>query len=163
MWISLVLDGIVAVLLGVTIFYCFHLDRRLRTLRSGKDELKQIVLGLTDATLRAQQSVAELKQSGQDVAEGLTERVVGARALRDELELMIEAGNNLANRLEASRPGARVGSGSNDIGAGPSIGLAVSNEQDWSRDTEEDTGTDNRVLNESALENELLKALRQAR
>ncbi len=157
MILSLVTDGLVAILLAVTIFYCFHLDRKLRALRSGKDELKQVIAGLTDATLRAQQSVVVLKQSGQSVSEELTSRVSNARNLRDELELMLEAGNNLADRLEASRPGAK------SVEESPKLGLAALNGDPIEAEEIGEFATEDRTRREASLESELLKALRQAR
>ena len=69
--IGLVLEGLVVVLLGVTVAYCFILDRRLRALRSGQDGMKDLIRGLNEATERAQSGVAQLKISsdaaGQDL------------------------------------------------------------------------------------------------
>ena len=103
MWISLIFDGIIAVLLGVTIFYCTLVNRRLGALRSSKDELKQVIEDLTVATTNAQMSIAHLKEAGREVVGTLEDDVRKGRALSDELSLMVEAGNNLANRLEGGR------------------------------------------------------------
>lgn len=103
MWISLIFDGIIAVLLGVTIFYCTLVNRRLGALRSSKDELKQVIEDLTVATTNAQMSIAHLKEAGREVVGVLEDDVRKGRALSDELSLMVEAGNNLANRLEGGR------------------------------------------------------------
>lgn len=155
MWLSVFMDAVVVVLLGVTIFYCFMVDRRLRALRSGKDELKVVIEALGTSTDRAQESVVMLKNSGDAIEEQLGTRVRDARALSDELSLMIEAGNNLADRLEGSRPSARkseedishIGLASVNVGQGAAKG--------GSGDREYET--------RSPLENELLNALRQAR
>jgi uncharacterized protein DUF6468 len=103
MSISLVADVMIALLLGVTIYYCYLVNKKLSALRSGKDELKQVIEGLTVATDNAQTSVEQLKNAGREVIGNLDLRVTDGRALADELSLMIEAGNNLANRLEGSR------------------------------------------------------------
>ncbi len=99
---SLVLEGLVVVLLGITVAYCFVLDRRLRALRSGQDGMKDLIKGLNDATDRAQSGVAQLKVSGDAVGKELKDVVTHARTLADELALMIESGNNIADRLEGS-------------------------------------------------------------
>lgn len=155
MWLSVFMDAVVAVLLGVTIFYCFMVDRRLRALRSGKDELKVVIEALGTSTDRAQESVLMLKNSGNAIEEQLDTRIRDARALSDELSLMIEAGNNLADRLEGSRPGARKPE--KDV---THIGLAAANEGQRATQSNAD---DREYETRSPLENELLNALRQAR
>jgi len=94
---------VIAALLGVTIFYCTLVNRRLAALRSGKDELKKVVEDLTVATTSAQMNIERLKEAGKEVVFTLEDDVRKGRALSDELSLMIEAGNNLANRLEGGR------------------------------------------------------------
>ncbi len=100
MILGLILEGLVGILLVVTVVYCALLDRRLRALRDGQDGLKAIIDGLDAATLRAQAGVAELRVSGDTVSGRLHEQVGKARALADELEIMVEAAARLADRLE---------------------------------------------------------------
>lgn len=100
MWIEFALEGLVAILLLITIAYCFVLDKRLKALRSGEDGLREVILGLNDATLRAQQSIAQLKEAGGEAGQDIAQKLRDGRALADELALMVESGNNLANRLE---------------------------------------------------------------
>ena len=153
MILPMLIDGVVVCLLGVTIYYCFRVDSRLRALRSGKDELKKVIGALNDCTLRAQQSIEQLRASGAETSAQLEARVRNGRVLSDELALMLEAGNNLADRLEAGRPGAAAG------GETPhqSIELAVSNDEARASDD----GHSETLSGD--LESELLKALRQAR
>lgn len=74
--IDLIANGVVAVLLAVTIGFAFVLNRRLQLLRQNQGELLRLATALNQATARA-------------------------RALADELALITEAGNNLADKLEA--------------------------------------------------------------
>lgn len=179
MWISLIADGIIAALLGVTIFYCTLVNRRLAALRSGKDELKKVVEDLTVATTSAQMNIERLKEAGKEVVFTLEDDVRKGRALSDELSLMIEAGNNLANRLEGGRERAsgvtKVPSGNDGIHA--HIGLAdapqprsdVTSSVRARVQVHPDTNhpkagaTPKSALKDSVMENELLKALRRAR
>ena len=101
MILGLILEGLVGILLVVTVVYCAILDRRLRALRDGQDGLKAIIDGLDAATLRAQTGVAELRVSGETVSAKLSEQVGKARSLADELEIMVEAASRLADRLES--------------------------------------------------------------
>lgn len=100
---GLLIEGLVVVLLMVTVFYCISLERKLRALRSGKDELKAIIESLNKATENAQSSVYHLKAAGVQTANDLTGLVASARTVSDELELMIGSGKNLADRLEDVR------------------------------------------------------------
>ena len=104
--IGMILEVLVAVLLVVTVVYCAILDRRLKALRSGQDGLKAIIEGLDGATRRAQTSIGELRAAAEATGMNLSGHVAKARALSDELQIMLEAGNVLADRLEGSRAGA---------------------------------------------------------
>jgi hypothetical protein len=102
----MILEGLVAVLLVVTVVYCAMLDKRLKALRTGQDGLKAIIEGLDNATRRAQAGIAELRAAADAAGHNLSGQVSKARALTDELQLMVEAGNALADRLEGSRAAA---------------------------------------------------------
>jgi len=156
--VSLVLEGLVVLLLGVTIFYCLLLDRRLRALRSGQDGLRQVIEGLDAATARAQHSIRELRKAGDEVSENLGGNIAKARSLADELELMIDSGERLAARLEGGRASRRPGTSS-----GPSAsGLPTGGE---AKGTGQAAGLQDRLAEEygDAPGAKLLKALREAR
>jgi uncharacterized protein DUF6468 len=101
---DLLLDGLVAVLLAATIFFCALLDRRLKALRSGQDGMKAIIDQLNTATARAEVSIGQLKQASGEIDSGLSDQVHRARAVADELSVMVASGANLANRLDDERP-----------------------------------------------------------
>lgn len=171
MSISLVADGVIALLLGVTIYYCYLVNKKLSALRSGKDELKQVIEGLTLATDNAQTSIEQLKNAGRDVIGNLDLRVTDGRALGDELSLMIEAGNNLADRLEGSRDRApRVGVTNVSVGQEPTKQQPAAVPSRASvppplHSTATPKVAANQTVEEisGGLESELLKALRRAR
>ncbi len=102
---DLLLDGLVVVLLGATIFFCVILDRRLKAMRSGQDGLKAIIDQLNTATARAELSIGQLKQVSGDMDAGLNERVRQAQTVMDELSVMVGSGQNLASRLDEGRFG----------------------------------------------------------
>lgn len=158
MILPMLIDVVVVGLLAVTIYYCFRVDTRLRALRSGKDELKQVIGALNDCTLRAQQSIEQLRAAGAETSEQLEARVRHGRELADELDLMMQAGNNLADRLEASRPGA-----SQPVKESNPLELAVSNEGKTAEAPGFEGAEGKAESISEGLENELLKALRQAR
>ncbi len=114
---GMILEGVVAVLLVVTVGYCFVLDRRLQALRAGREELQKVVQDLNATIGRAQTTILDLKSNAGDTARILDERIAKAQGLADELSLMVQSGNSIAERL-ADRPSARTAS-ARDSGAGP--------------------------------------------
>ncbi|GMV61321.1 MAG: hypothetical protein AMXMBFR74_04900 [Parvibaculum sp.] len=97
--IGLMLEIIVCVFLAATIAYCAMLDRRLRAMRSGQDGLRELVGELNTATQRAASAIDALKQASAATGAELGDGVTRARALADELSLMIESGERIAERL----------------------------------------------------------------
>jgi Domain of unknown function (DUF6468) len=105
---GLILESLVAVLLVVSIGYCFTLNRRLAGLRHGQKELHLVVRALNDAAEKARFSMDQLRRNGLPVIEELGEKTRAARALADELGLIVESANNLADRLAGPLTGAAV-------------------------------------------------------
>ncbi len=97
---AFLLDGLVAVLLAVTVGYCVVLHRRLGALRDSQTEMENLLAAFADATESARRGVAELRAAGDQVGQELQTRVDAARSLRDELEMIADAGNDLADRLD---------------------------------------------------------------
>jgi hypothetical protein len=151
MTMGFMLDVLIAVLLVVTVAYCWRLNQRLSTLRQGREELAALVNQLTQATMRAEGSIGALKIAAKEATGGLEENIGTARALRDELALITETGNNLANRLETRLTG--VGRGR----AEPSVDLDALREE-----RARPARTPRRDADQAAREH-ILNTLRQAR
>ncbi len=98
----LALDVVVAVLLAVTIGYCVVLYRRLNQLRASQGEMSSAVKGFGAATERAQAGLLTLKTTGTELSGVLQERIDEARALNDDLSVLTDSGNRLADRLDDS-------------------------------------------------------------
>lgn len=99
---GLILETLVAVLLAVSIGYCFVLNRRLAALRNGQGEMHQVVRALNEAAEKARISMEQLRRGGLPVIEDLADKTKAARAMADELGLIVESANNLADRLTGS-------------------------------------------------------------
>lgn len=104
---SLLVDGLLALLLITVIIVCSFVYRRLGTIKEGQAELRLLVDQLNHAVVEAQRSVANLKQSASEVEGRLQVETRKASVLADELGLITEAGNNLADRIERGLTGAR--------------------------------------------------------
>lgn len=111
--LDLVINGLLAVLLAVTVVYCWILNRKLGRFRNAYDQLAELIQELTVVTQRAEGSLAGFKTLGVGVIGDLDQRIKTAKTLSDELSIMVEVGSNLADRLER-RPALQAG----DIGSG---------------------------------------------
>ena len=98
--LELIIDIVLALLLGGVIISAWILNKRLDIVRMGQTEMADLVQQLNVATSNAQNSVAHLKNAGLDAQENITTKIKMARALADELTLITEAGDSLANRIE---------------------------------------------------------------
>ncbi|MEE9140827.1 MAG: DUF6468 domain-containing protein [Alphaproteobacteria bacterium] len=96
---SLILDGVIAGLLMVTIGYCVTLNRRLRAVRQNGDELRRVVASLNEATAKAEAAFSRLKQAGEGIDDALKERIGEARAVYDDLAFVMKRASGLVGRL----------------------------------------------------------------
>ena len=118
---NMLVDLVAIALLGATVFYCVLLDRRLRAMRDGQDGLKDTIYTLNEACDRAAMSVRNLAGATEQVDDELERRLERARALADELGMILESGNNLADRLTgASTDAVRRASAPVDLRSNPS-------------------------------------------
>lgn len=97
---ALVLDIVVIVMLGVTIFYALRLSRHLDTFRSNRSDMEKLIRDLSTQITRAQEGISTLDEISKDRGDELRRLVAKAQGLSDELQLMTESGNSLAGRLE---------------------------------------------------------------
>jgi len=101
--LGLLLDGVLALLLLATIFYCFTLNRRLGAIRDAGDQMKNSVGLFSTATEQAKAGIIALKVAAQDDGQKLQDAVNMARVMRDELAFLTESGDALATRLAGVR------------------------------------------------------------
>jgi hypothetical protein len=100
--VGIVLDLLIIGLLGATIYSAYILNQRLDMIRKGRAELEALVRGFADATQRAEAGVSTMKRLANDTGEQLLKQIDRARALRDELQIMIETGDSLCSRIETA-------------------------------------------------------------
>ena len=148
--ISLIVELVVGGLLVATIAYCYLLDRRLRALRDGEGDLKQIVVSLDRATTRAQGAITDLRVSCDALTRDMERDLKKARGLADELALMVESGDHIADRLGAL-------SGTDARGSAAEDGFAPG------AHARDDTHTESPVQDDPLAETGLAAALRQVR
>ena len=98
--LKLLLDGLVALLLFLTIIYCRKLNKRIRILQDSKSELASLIEQFDESTERATHSIAEIHEASRRIAENMQHKLDKANFLADDLSFMIEKGSKLADRME---------------------------------------------------------------
>lgn len=118
---NMIVDGVLAILLIAVIVVSSIVYRRLATIKEGQEQLRQLVDSLNNAVVDAQRSVGNLRQAALDAEEKLETRIKKANSMADELGMITEAGNNLADRIERGLTGgadAPKGSSASATGQG---------------------------------------------
>ncbi len=105
--LSLFINGMMAVLLVVTISYCWRLNSRIRVLQDSKSELARIIREFDESTKRATQSISEIHEATSRLSENIQHKIDKANFLADDLQYMIEKGSKLAGKPDAGAPSQR--------------------------------------------------------
>ncbi|WP_339865650.1 DUF6468 domain-containing protein [Paremcibacter congregatus] len=113
---ALFIDILIIVLIGVMITYAVILNSKLKTFRNAQNEMATLVGQLNDAISRAQTSVEALKGTALAEEGRLDALIRKSRPLADELTILTESGENLADRIERGLvpPGGRLNAASDD-------------------------------------------------
>jgi hypothetical protein len=108
--LGLMIEGLVAILLMLTIAYSVLLNKRLKRLRSDEMALKATISELITATEIAERAIAGLKVTVRECDQGLGERLRAAEQFSTDIARQLDAGSEVLTRLTAivaaSRPGA---------------------------------------------------------
>ncbi len=105
---EMIVDGVLAILLIAVIVVSSVVYRRLSTIREGQEQLRQLVDSLNNAVVDAQRSVGNIRQAALDADEKLGSQIKRAKSMAEELSMITEAGNNLADRIEQGLTGERT-------------------------------------------------------
>ncbi len=133
MTLALFLDVIIAFLLAGTIYFVWQLSERLQRFRQNRQEIERVVRDLNDAIVRAGQATQGLRQTAEGIGQDLQKSINQATELSDELQLVTEAANNLATRLERASdqgPGRNQAPPSPPSSVRADIGPAQANSSD---------------------------------
>jgi hypothetical protein len=111
---GLLIDGLVAVLLLVTIGYCVMLNTRLKLLKADESALKSTIAELINATENAERAVAGLKATARDCELTLAERLRNAERLSADMERQTQVSEAVLQRLSRIIAAARPSSEPDD-------------------------------------------------
>ncbi len=150
---ALALEILVAILLVVTICYAMVLNRKLGSLRRGKEEMESLAASFGEATQRAEENFGKLRKTAEELHNG----IVKAQALHDDLTFLIDRGNTVADQLEDKVREARQ-----ETGYMPKT-IVVEKPQEKAPEEKAPEDEIGQAEANSDAERELLKALRAVR
>lgn len=93
------LNVVILCALGAAIFYAWRLSTQLKSLQADRKALEGLITALNIASSKAELGAKSLKIAAEEGADALQKKINAARALSEELEIIVEAGDNLAERL----------------------------------------------------------------
>jgi hypothetical protein len=108
--IALVIESMVAILLALTIGYCWLLNRRLLKLRSDESALKATIAELVTATDIAGRAISGLKQAVHDCDAALGERLGRAEEISRHITEQTSRGEDVVRRIALIATAAKPGS-----------------------------------------------------
>ena len=108
------IDVVLLILLCVTLFFAIRLSRQFADIRRDQDKLSELVMNLNTASERAEKAVKSMRKNALETSEKLQGDIIKAQGLSDELDIMIEAGNSLAERLQKIAEKSRKAAQGND-------------------------------------------------
>ncbi|MBW7910809.1 MAG: hypothetical protein H3C49_05980 [Alphaproteobacteria bacterium] len=106
--LGLVLDIVLLGAIGAAMHRAWILSRQFEQARSDRAAFEQLISALNIAAGRAEAAIEGLKAAVTDAGDGLQSKVNAARALESELEIMLQAGDSLAERLQNAAEKSRV-------------------------------------------------------
>jgi hypothetical protein len=95
----MIINGLVAILLVLTIGYCMLLNRRLKLLKADEHSLRATISELLTATDIAERAIAGLKLTVEECDVELAARLTRGDRLTAELDRRIAAGKSVLERL----------------------------------------------------------------
>ena len=97
--IGMIINGLIAILLVLTIGYCMRLNRRLKLLKSDEQWLRATIAELVTATDIAERAITGLKLTVEECEVGLAARLASGERLTVDLDRRIAAAKNVVGRL----------------------------------------------------------------
>jgi hypothetical protein len=99
---NMLLNVLIIVLLSVTIAYCWVLNTRIKILQDSRGELAKLLGHFDESTMRASESIVNLQSTSKRIGETIQSRIDKCHDLIDDLTYMIDKGEKVASKMEAS-------------------------------------------------------------
>lgn len=108
--LGMIIEALVAVLLLITIGYCFTLNRRLQRLRADEQVLRATISELMTATEIAERAILGLKTTASEADKTLGTRLKQAEAMSGTLAKQVGEGEKIFARITQIAEAARASS-----------------------------------------------------
>jgi chromosome segregation ATPase len=105
--LGIAIEGLVALLLVLTIGYCMQLNKRLKRLKADEQSLKATIAELITATEIAERAIGGLKHTVRDVNENLGAQIESATELSGQLSKQLVQGDAVLQRIARIAGAAR--------------------------------------------------------
>jgi len=103
-----ILELALVVLLAATLFHAVRLERALGVLKRDRVQLQELISGFNASTRQAELGIERLHIAADSAGREIAGKVDAAQSLKDDLTLLIDRADRLADRLDAliraSRP-----------------------------------------------------------
>ena len=106
-FLGIAIEGLVAILLLLTIGYCMLLNKRLQRLKADEHSLKATIGELITATEIAERAIGGLKHTVRDVNENLGSQLAAATQMSLHLKNQLAEGDGVVRRLSRIASAAR--------------------------------------------------------
>src|SRR5690349_9331476 len=103
-----ILDAALVLLLAATLFHAVRLERALTAMKRDRVALQDLIDGFSASTRQAELGIERLHSAAEGAGQQIRQQLDSALSLKDDLALLIERGDRLADRLDmlvhAGRP-----------------------------------------------------------
>jgi hypothetical protein len=106
-WMGIAIEALVAVLLVMTIGFCWRLNGRLARLRADENAMRETIGELFTATEAAERAIGILKDMVGECDRSLGQRLSSANLVATEIGAQIRAGETILNRIALITEAAR--------------------------------------------------------
>jgi len=113
--LGLIIEGLVAVLLLITIAYCWTLNRRLQRLRADEEVLRATISELMTATEIAERAILGLKTTAAEADKTLGHRLKQAETMSHTLASQLGEGEKVFTKISQIADAARSASSHREV------------------------------------------------
>ncbi len=103
-----ILELALVALLAATLFHALRLERALGVLKRDRVQLQELIAGFNASTRQAESGIERLRSVADGAGQEIARQIDAAMALKDDLNLLTDRGDRLADRLDvlirAGRP-----------------------------------------------------------
>ena len=102
------IEAVLIVLLAATLFHAVRLERALGALKRDRTELQELVSGFNASTQAAEQGIGRLRATADGAGRSIAGQIEAASGLREDLRMLTERGERVADRLEGQVRAGRL-------------------------------------------------------